>query len=107
MGACVMSIYKQSQERAVIPFGISGEIQTKCIYGRRRRAAERKLLCRNRNGGRACVFFSESVSTIAVSKIVMTVKSITAKEIIKSSPYIKREILWKGAYGQADFTRIQ
>ena len=102
-----MSIYKQSQELAVIPFGISGEIQTKCIYGRRRRAAERKLLCRNRNGGRACVFFSESVSTIAVSKIVMTVKSITAKEIIKSSPYIKREILWKGAYGQADFTRIQ
>lgn len=33
-----MSIYKQSQERAVIPFGISGEI--------------------HRNGGRACVFFS-------------------------------------------------
>ena len=57
--------------------------------------------------GEHVYFLVQSVSTIAVSKIVMTVKSITAKEIIKSSPYIKREILWKGAYGQADFTRIQ
>ena len=56
------SIYKPSQERDVMSFGISGEIQTKCIYGRRRRDAERKLLgnkiCRNRHGWRACVFFS-------------------------------------------------
>ena len=57
--------------------------------------------------GEHVYFLVQSVSTIAVSKIVMTVKSITAKEILKSSPYIKREILWGGAYGQADFTRIQ
>ena len=38
-------------------------------------------------------FLVQSVPTIAVSKIVMTVKSITAKEIFKSYPYIKREIL--------------
>lgn len=39
-------------------------------------------------------FLVQSVPTLAVSKIVMTVKSITAKEIFKSFPQIKREILW-------------
>ena len=57
--------------------------------------------------GEYVYFLVQRVPTIAVSKIVMTVKSITAKEIFKSSPYIKREILWEGAYGQADFTRIK
>lgn len=41
-------------------------------------------------------FLVQSVPTLAVSKIVMTVKSITAKEIFKSFPQIKREILWGG-----------
>ena len=33
----------------------------------------------------------------------MTVKSITAKEIFKSSPYIKQEILWGGALWTSGF----
>ena len=48
-------------------------------------------------------FLVQSVPTIAVSKIVMTVKSITAKEIFKSYPYIKREILWGGALWTSGF----
>ena len=48
-------------------------------------------------------FLVQSVPTMAVSKIVMTVKSITAKEIFKSFPNIKREILWGGALWTSGF----
>ncbi len=48
-------------------------------------------------------FLVQSVPTLAVSKIVMTVKSITAKEIFKSFPHIKREILWGGALWTSGF----
>ena len=53
--------------------------------------------------GEHVYFLVQSVSTIAVSEIVMTVKSITAKEIFKSSPYIKQEILWGGALWTSGF----
>lgn len=48
-------------------------------------------------------FLVQSVSTIAVSKIVITVKTITAKVIFKSYPYIKREILWGEALWTSRF----
>lgn len=43
-------------------------------------------------------FLVQSVPTQAVSKIVMTVK-----EIFKSFPHIKREILWGGALWTSGF----
>ena len=48
-------------------------------------------------------FLVQSVPTMSVSKIVMTLKSITAKEIFKSFPNIKREILWGGALWTSGF----
>ena len=38
----------------------------------------------------------QSVPNISVTKIVTTIKSITAREIFKQYPQIKKEILWGG-----------
>lgn len=42
-------------------------------------------------------FLVQSVPKMAVTRIVTTIKSITAREIFLSYPRIKREILWGGA----------
>lgn len=42
-------------------------------------------------------YLVQSVPTLSISRIVMLIKSITAKEIFKSFPQIKREILWGGS----------
>ena len=42
-------------------------------------------------------FLVQSVSKLAVTKIVTIIKSITARELFLSYPRIKKEILWGGA----------
>lgn len=42
-------------------------------------------------------FLVQSVPKLAVTRIVMIIKSITAREIFMSYPRIKKEILWGGA----------
>ena len=47
-------------------------------------------------------FLIQSVPTIAVSKIVQTVKSISAREIFKKYPQVKNE-LWGGNFWTSGF----
>lgn len=42
-------------------------------------------------------FLVQSVPKMAVTRIVTTIKSITAREIFLSYPRVKKEILWGGA----------
>ena len=48
-------------------------------------------------------FLVQGVPNLAVSRIVMIIKSITAKQIFKSFPKIKQEILWGGALWTSGF----
>lgn len=41
-------------------------------------------------------FMVQGVPTMAVTRMVTIIKSITAKEIFRLHPYIKKEILWGG-----------
>ena len=45
----------------------------------------------------------QSVPTLSVAKIVTIIKSITAREIFKAHPKLKREILWGGALWTAGY----
>ena len=47
-------------------------------------------------------FLVQSVPTMAVSKIVQTIKSITAREIFKSYPEVKKQ-LWGGNFWTSGF----
>ncbi len=48
-------------------------------------------------------FLVQGIPTMAVSKIVTTIKSITAREIFKRHPKIRREQLWGGSLWTAGF----
>ena len=41
-------------------------------------------------------FLVQGIPTMSVSRIVTIIKSITAREIFKAHPYLKREVLWGG-----------
>ena len=47
-------------------------------------------------------FLVQSVPTLSITKIVTTIKSITAKEIFKTHPEIKK-ILWGGSLWSSGF----
>ena len=48
-------------------------------------------------------FLVQGVPNMSVSRIVMIIKSITAKQIFKSFPKMKQEILWGGALWTSGF----
>jgi putative transposase len=48
-------------------------------------------------------FLVQGIPTMPVSKIVTIIKSITAREILKRHPRIKKEILWGGALWTSGF----
>ena len=41
-------------------------------------------------------FLVQGIPTMSVSRIVTIIKGITAREIFKAHPYLKREVLWGG-----------
>jgi len=47
-------------------------------------------------------FLVQSVPTMAVSKIVQTIKSITAREVFKNHPEVKKQ-LWGGNFWTSGF----
>lgn len=52
-------------------------------------------------------FLVQGVPTMTVSTIVKTIKSITAREIFKAHPGLKKDLLWGARCGRLDFTPIR
>jgi len=52
-------------------------------------------------------FLTQSVPKLNVSKIVGSVKSITAKEIFRRHPIVKEQLWGGGIFGRVDFMQIR